>query len=485
MPARRVIVVGAGAGGLAAACELARAGCDVLVLERQAAPGGKMRQVEAGGAMIDAGPTVFTMRWVFERIFGTERLEEHVPLRRAGVLARHAWRQGGRLDLFADPERSAEAIGDFAGAASARLFRDFCARAARMHDTLLDPFMNAQRPGPVELVRRVGWRGLPALWATAPWATMWQALAPYFPDPRLRQLFGRYATYCGASPFAAPATLMLVAHVEQQGVWLLPGGMKSLAAALAACAEGRGARLRYDATVKEIRVAGGRAAGVELASGEVIEADAVVFNGDVSALGTGLLGPGPRRAARGTPPAARSLSAITWCARAVATGFPLHYHNVFFAEDYAGEFDAVFRRREICAAPTVYLCAQDRLEGEAAPTGAERMLLLINAPADGDRRRFEPADYAPRVAALLGACGLELDVEASVTTGPDGFEALFPASGGALYGRAGHGARATFQRPGAETRLPGLYCAGGSVHPGPGVPMAALSGLLAAERVLG
>ncbi len=486
----RVVVIGAGMGGLAAAVDLARQGAEVIVVERAAVAGGKMRQVAAGGMGVDAGPTVFTMRWIFEALFADagERIDEHLDLVPAEILARHAWRQGGRLDLFADVARSAEAIGEFAGAADARGYLDFCARAADIHRTLVGSFIAAERPSPLDLVKRVGWSRLDALWRTAPWRTMWGALGRHFGDPRLRQLFGRYATYCGCSPFLAPATLMLVAHVEQDGVWLVQGGMVRVAQALQGLAERQGARFRFGAHVAEILVENGRATGVRLADGERIAADAVVFNGDVAAIARGMLGEGSRRAVPDTPDAARSLSAVTWCARVPTAGLPLTHHNVFFAEDYAEEFDAIFRRREVCAAPTVYVCAQDRGTGEVTPGTAERLLLLINAPPDGDRRDMQTAvpELRRRTLDLLRSCGLEVGLpeECATPTTPSGFDALFPASGGALYGRASHGATGTFARAGGATGLPGLYCAGGSVHPGPGIPMAAMSGRLAAVRVL-
>ncbi|MGG5811522.1 1-hydroxycarotenoid 3,4-desaturase CrtD [Falsiroseomonas sp. CW058] len=483
------MVVGAGIGGLAAAADLARRGARVTVLERAAAAGGKMRQLAPpGSAGIDAGPTVFTMRWIFEGLFADagRSLGDALELVPASVLARHAWRAGGRLDLHADVARSAEAIGDFAGAADARGYREFVARAADIHRTLLAPFIAAERPSPAELVRRVGFARLDALWRTAPWRTMWGALGDHFRDPRLHQLFGRYATYCGCSPFLAPATLMLVAHVEQEGVWLVRGGMVRVARAIQALAEAQGAAFRFGAHVARIEAQGGRATGVTLADGERIAADAVLFNGDAGALAQGLLGGAARGAAAAVPRAARSLSAVTWCVRGEAAGFPLHHHNVFFAEDYAGEFEAVFRRRTIAAAPTVYLCAQDRGVGEVAPGTPERMLLLVNAPPDGDLRDMAPdlPDLAGRALALLRDCGLGLRLDGAVVTTPAGFDALLPGTGGALYGRASHGATGTFARPGAASRLAGLYCAGGSVHPGPGIPMAAMSGRLAAARIL-
>jgi 1-hydroxycarotenoid 3,4-desaturase len=484
----KTIVIGAGVGGLAAAVDLARQGADVTVLERAATPGGKMRQIAVDGAGIDAGPTVFTMRWIFESLFtdAGKSITDYLTLQPAEILARHAWRQGGQLDLFADIGRSADAIGEFSGARDAQGYRDFCARAAAIYTTLRLPFIAGQRPSPLELVGRVGFDRLGEMWRTAPLQSMWSALGTYFKDPRLRQLFGRYATYCGSSPFQAPATLMLVAHVEQDGVWLVQGGMRRVADALVALGESQGVTYRFDAEVAEILTAGGRVRSVRLRSGEEIAADSVVFNGDVAALAQGMLGGGVRRAAPDTPAAARSLSAITWCAQARTSGFPLLHHNVFFAEEYRREFSAIFGRRAITEHPTVYICAQDRgFADGVAPGEAERLLLLINAPADGDTRVFPPVDFAERTFALLEACGLNVEpVGRGVATGPDGFAALFPGSGGALYGRASHGAMASFARPGAASRLGGLYLAGGSVHPGPGIPMAAMSGRLAAAKLL-
>jgi 1-hydroxycarotenoid 3,4-desaturase len=489
----RVLVVGAGAGGLAAAIDLAARGLEVIVCERQGAEGGKMRHVQVDGVGIDAGPTVFTMRWIFESLFDDagDSLASRLVLEPAAVLARHAWRQGGLLDLHADVERSVEAIGDFAGAAEARGYREFCARSGAVYRTLRPTFIAAQQPSPLELVRRVGWTRLAEMWATAPHLNLWQVLGQHFRDPRLRQLFGRYATYCGSSPLTAPATLMLVAHVEQDGVWLVRGGMRAVAAALAELARRLGATLRTGAEVRRILVQRGRASGVELADGEVLQADAVVFNGDAAALAQGLLGHEARVAAPDTPPSARSLSAVTWCARARASGFDLHHHNVFFAEDYEREFREIFERGTIAPRPTVYLCAQDR--GASPPAepaaAAERMLLLINAPANGDTHDW-PADQVEalreRAAVLMRDCGLQLQVAAGqqVATTPREFAALFPGSGGALYGRASVGATTTFKRPAAASRIPGLYLAGGSVHPGPGVPMAAMSGRLAAARLI-
>jgi 1-hydroxycarotenoid 3,4-desaturase len=485
----RIAVIGAGVGGLAAAADLSRAGFEVSVFERAPEPGGKMRQVSVGGMGVDAGPTVFTMRWVFDHLFGDAgaSLEQMLALHPAPVLARHAWTGGGTLDLHPRLEDSMAAIAEFAGEEDARGYGEFCRRSGDIYATLRDSFMTAQRPGPFSLARRIGLSRPLALWRTAPYLSLWRALDRHFRDPRLRQLFGRYATYVGSSPLQAPATLMLIAHVEQSGVWLVDGGMRALASALQRLGERQGASYHFDREVREIRVERGSASGLLLADGEQVAADYVVFNGDISALGTGLLGGAARDAAPVVTPRQRGLSAVTWCLRGSPRGFPLHYHNVFFDRDYESEFTTLFRERDVVARPTVYVCAQDRLDG-TDPGAPERLLVLINAPADGDSREWPPdllEALRERAFRVLSACGLAIDFdeEHCQVTSPVQFAGLFPGSGGSLYGRASHGMFSSFVRPGARSRLPRLYLAGGSVHPGPGVPMAALSGRLAAAAI--
>ena len=463
-----------------------------MVLEQTATPGGKMREVAVGDARIDSGPTVLTMRWVFDELFAAvgASLDDHLTLRPAEILARHAWSAEERLDLFADPQRSADTIGSFAGAAEAEGYLRFCAAAQEVYETLEAPFMRSENPSPLSLVRHSGLKGLGRLTRIRPFDSLWKVLGESFRDPRLRQLFGRYATYCGSSPFAAPATLMLVAHVEQAGVWLVEGGMYRVAEALEKLARKQGAVFRFGTSVREILIDHHGVAGIELADGERLEANAVIVNADAAAVAQGLFGKAVRPGAPKLPRMERSLSALTWSIHAQTSGFPLLRHSVFFSDDYKAEFDDLFGRQRLPQKPTVYVCAQDRDEDTTPdPEGPERLLCLVNAPATGDVHQFKDSEIAPcqeSAFRLLQRCGLEVALrpETTKTTSPTEFERLFPGTGGALYGPATHGWRASFRRPAPRTRIPGLYLAGGSIHPGPGVPMAALSGRLAAQSLL-
>jgi len=488
-PARRVVVIGAGIGGLVSAVLLAARGFEVTLLESAGAPGGKMREIAIGEARIDAGPTVFTMRWAFEEIFAEAgaSFADRIDLAPLPILARHAWSGAERLDLHADLEANVAAIGDFAGKREAEGYREFSRRARAIYETLEGPFIRGARPNPVSLAARVGASKLPDLWRISPFATLWGALGEHFRDPRLRQLFGRYATYCGSSPYAAPATLMLIAHVEQTGVWRLKGGMHGLATALANLARLCGATIHYGRRVERLIVEHGRVCGCVAADGERFEAEAVVFNGDAAALGAGGLGAEAIRATGQGRASPDSLSALTWAIVGAASGFDLSHHNVFFSDDYRAEFDEILKGRRLPKQPTIYICASDR-GGADASGGVERLFCLVNAPAVGGRGQISPREIDACEHATfqrLDRLGLKIvsTPATTVRTGPDEFAKLFPATAGALYGRASHGWRASFARPGSRTRLPGLYLAGGSVHPGPGAPMAALSGRLAAASV--
>jgi 1-hydroxycarotenoid 3,4-desaturase len=265
--------------------------------------------------------------------------------------------------------------------------------------------------------------------------------------------------------------------------------MFQVASALAKLGEKYGVKSRYGVTCAEIMTSQGRVSGVQLSTGEMIEADHVIFNGDVSALAVGMLGSSVSSSFEPVRPSHRSLSAFTLSMHAKTSGFPLVRHNVFFNQDYRAEFDDIFRKRQLPSQGTVYVCAQDRDDSGLAQGESERIFCLVNAPPDGDHHAFNSSEIQAcetSSMALMRRCGLEIEVlpQQVVRTLPQDFARLFPGSGGALYGQATHGWMSAFRRSSARSKVPGLYTAGGSVHPGPGVPMAAMSGRLAAATLL-
>jgi 1-hydroxycarotenoid 3,4-desaturase len=228
-----------------------------------------------------------------------------------------------------------------------------------------------------------------------------------------------------------------------------------------------------------------------LANGEQVacDCDAVVANCDPQALASGLFGGAAARAVKAMPHKERSLSALVWLAEAQTDGFALTHHNVMFSPDYAGEFRDIASGRPP-SDPSIYICALDRKahSGVHEMGERERLQIIVNAPANGDTHTYSAQEKDQCTQAMMQSarrCGLKLETPLphKLLT-PNAFERLSPSTGGAIYGRASHGWAASFQRQGARTKIPWLYCAGGATHPGAGVPMAALSGLQAARSLM-
>lgn len=479
-------VIGAGIGGLSAALRLAHAGRDVEVFEAQANPGGKIRVLPTIAGPVDAGPTVLTMRPVFEELFADvgERLSDHLTLIPQALLARHFWPDGRQLDLFDDPDRNEAAIAEAFGARSAREYRQFDQRTKKLFEAFEVPMMRASAPSKARLVATVARR--PSLLAAmSPHLSMTKSLAMQFHEPQLAQLFGRYATYVGGGPDQSPALLSLIWQAEAGGVWQAQGGMNAVAAAIQNLAERKGATFHFNAPVSNIEMRGGRVTGVELADGARRQARNIVFNGDPAALTQGFLGPGVMDAVQSNTVAPRSHSANVWSFAAVPSRSDLRLHNVFFGKDPHAEFQDLASGRSP-QDPTLYVYAQDRGTTEQ-PTGPERFEIIMNAPPTNNSPRsvHEETTCQHQVFSTLRSMKLSFSPEPDKTlTTPAGFNQLFPGTAGALYGRSPHGMMAAFKRPTARTKIPGLYLAGGGCHPGAGVPMATLSGQHAAEAIL-
>jgi len=485
-PKEHAIVIGGGIAGLAGCMRLAALGFHVTLLERHAHLGGKIRTTPSAAGPVDAGPTVLTMRHVFDALFalaGT-RLDDHVELVQQDILARHFWPDGSSLDLYADEETSIAAVDAFAGPASAEAFKRFSEKAKALFEAFDQPMMQSAQPRVLDLVRHV--LAHPSLLAKmGGFSSLRTALKSDFQDPRLAQLFGRYATYVGGAPRYAPAVLALIWHAEASGVWCVKGGMHKLIAALAEVAQARlGLDIRTNAHVARIETRNGGVTGVVLADGTHVPCDLAVFAGDPRALATGALGPSVQSVAQVTRRTARSFSARVHSFAAAVSGPELAHHNVFFAEDPDSEFDDLMAGR-IPRDPTLYLCAEDRGLG-VTPNPLERFEMIANAPANAETSDPKDLDtWHQMIMTRMTKHGVTFTPmpEAQSVTTPQSFGAMFPASLGALYGQSPHGLMAAFKRPTARTKISGLYLCGGGTHPGAGVPMAALSAKHLAEAI--
>lgn len=478
----KAVVIGAGMGGLAAAIRLSALGLSVTVVDMADAPGGKARAVASDAGPVDTGPTVMTLPDVADSLFRLcdMRLEDEVDLIPLPRLARHFWTGSPSLDLYPETAANFDAIRSFAGLKEAEGFARFDKLSAGLLAAFDAPVMRAARPmlAPVALAAL----RQPRLWpALIPGLSLERLLKGYFRDPRLVQLFGRYATYVGGRPAQSPAVLSLIWRVEAQGVFAVRQGMHGLAAALARGAAAKGVEFRFATRARRIVRQGGRVTGVEVEGG-TLPCTVCVFNGDPQALAEGHLGDAVA-IARSVKPAKRSLSAWVWAFAAAPQGVELAHHNVFFTADPAQEFGPI-ARGEMPVAPTLYVCAQDRELGTPTPA-LERFEIILNGPAGHPPPTDEDALCRTRTFPALRAQGLTFSpqpgVQALLT--PHILSRRYPGSQGAIYGASPEAAMAAFQRPTARTALAGLYLAGGGAHPGAGVPMALLSGGHAATAV--
>jgi 1-hydroxycarotenoid 3,4-desaturase len=480
---KTAIVIGAGVGGLAAAIHLARAGVRVQLLERGPSIGGKLCQLEVGGRPILGGPSVLTMRSVFDELFDGH-LDDYVTLVPVEPLCRHFFADGAVLDLHRDAERSRAAIAAFSGPRDADGYLRFRKQARKIFEIVRGPFMENAVPS---LFNFMSPRALWQMTQIDGMRTLMRALEDYFADPRLRQLFARYATYNGSSPFHAPATLAVIAHVENEfGIFAVEGGIYRLGEALERQARALGVDIVTGAEVDEIIVepaAGGlRARGVR-SSGKRLSADCVIANCDIADAWERLLAAVPvvRPLARKYATEELSLSAYVLLAVAPPPSRPLAHHNVFFSRDYAREFEELVTLRRPPGDPTVYVCAEP---------GAGGYFILTNAPPLDERGAAvdwaaEAATCRARIEAVLARYGWNLTPTATRELLPSDFAARFPGSRGAIYGLASNSRMAAFKRPANHIAgIGGLYFCGGSVHPGAGLPMVALSARIATRLAL-
>src|SRR6266542_5923323 len=450
----RVVVVGAGIGGLAAAARLAALGHDVTVLEAAETVGGKMGIVKhrtaAGTFRFDTGASLLTMPEVFADLFAAtgDPLASVLKLRAVDPFVRYRFADGTVLTTTRDLDEQ-EARFDYAfGAGTGAAWSSLVARGSRIWDAVERPVLG--RPLTAHAVARQLMH-LGDISAVAPGRTLRHVAHHALTDPRQRMILERYATYVGSDPRQAPAVLTVIPYLEHAfGLWYVEGG---------------------------------------LVDGSAIHADAVVANVDAALVYRQLLEP-----VRRLVPTSDSLSGFALLLGVRGRTPGLAHHNVLFGDaDYDAEFDAVFGRpgRPVTD-PVVYICAPD--DSAIRPAGHEAWFVLVNAPRhgrDGARGALDwdsaglASGYAERVLSLMAARGLPVRerIVFSHTLTPADLQRRAGAPGGAIHGAALHGLRGSVRRPRNASRIRGLYLVSGSTHPGGGLPLVALSAKIVANLI--
>lgn len=498
-----VVVVGGGLAGLSSACVLAARGYRVTLLDKNDWVGGKAAVLHAEGYRFDMGPTILTMPSVLRRIFeeAGKNLDDYIEL----VSLDPQWRcffagQGSDdntvLDLVSNAESMKQNIDDFTGGpASGDGYRRFLKLSEQLH-AVSERFFFWRSIGGLTDTMDVGGALSAAVLKDVLSLRMGRSVASvvraHVPDSRVAQMMDHFTQYVGSSPYASPAVLCGIAHMQTgEGVWYPLGGTRAVPLALARLAEQLGVEFRLGTDVMRIIAQGDRVSGVVTACGAEIACDAVVSNCDAVRTYRELLDDVPKSAR-----VKHEINREPACSGVVLyLGLDRRYeqllhHNFVFSRDPKAEFDAIYQRGELAPDPSAYVCAPAITESNVAPTDCESLYVLVHTPylRPGHDWKAMLPEYRDVILDKLeqtaGMTGLRAAIRYESALTPEDIHHRYRVLNGAIYGLASHGKFMGAFKPANRRRdLRGLYLAGGAAHPGPGMPMVLMSGWIAADAL--
>jgi phytoene desaturase len=493
----RVVVVGGGLGGLAAACTLAARGYAVTLCEKNAWVGGKAAVLAEQGFRFDMGPTILTIPRVLKRIFAEagRELESALDLVPLDPQWRSFFTDGTSLDLVADVGRMRGILDAYSpGSSSGDGYVRFMELARRLH-RLSDDFFFWRSVGGMrdmfDVRRSLTLSLVKEVMGMRPGHSVAGTVRSFVGDERAAQMLDHFTQYVGSAPDASPAVLCGIAHMQaSDGVWYPRGGTGAVPRALASLAIDLGVDIRTRTPVRRLVVENGRVRGVETEQGETIAAAAVVSNSDSVRTHRELVDAATRDRflqRRKYEPACSGVVLYLGLDRRYEQ---IIHHNFVFSEDPHEEFESIYRRGEPAADPTCYVCAPAVTEPEVAPPGGEALYVLVHTPylrPHHDWSRMFPA-YRRRIIEKLeqtaGMKDLERHIVFERALTPQDIHDRYHVLDGAIYGLASHGRFfGAFKPANRSPDVEGLYLAGGSAHPGPGMPMVLMSGWIAADCV--
>jgi len=484
----RVVVIGAGLGGLSAACHLRGAGHDVVVLERDDVPGGRAGRLELGGYRFDTGPTVLTMPELLADAFAAvdADLEDFLTLHPLDPMYRAVYEDGSVLHVRPGRDAMTDEIRSLCGPSEAEAFGRFADWLAGLYDLELPNFIDRNFDSLLDLARPIA--PAIALVRQGGFGKLEKVVGRYFADERLRRIFSFQSMYAGLAPYEALAIYCVITYMDTiRGVYRAEGGMHAVPQALARAAEKAGVELRYETSVERILLAEGtrgRARGVRLDDGEVVEADAVVCNADLPVAYQTLLGglPAPRVARRGH----YSPSCLVWHvgARGELPAGTAH-HNIHFGRQWNESFQAILHDGRRMPDPSILVSIPSIDDPTFAPPGGHSLYVLEPTPnldghVDWTRERDRARD---QLGDRLASLGYPTDIEVDQLVDPLDWERAGMARGTPFALSHRFLQTGPFRPPNVDRRAPGLVFVGSGTVPGVGIPMVLVSGRLAAERV--
>ncbi len=486
---KRVILVGGGLGGLSCAIRLAHAGYAVTIYEKEAELGGKLKREVLGQNRFDVGPSTLTMISAFERVFQSvgRKIEDYLEFYSIDPLTRNVFWDGSIVDLTKDVDGMAEQIATFSPH-DALNYKHFLQESKNLYNLAETRFLNRLL---------VNWRDKlsPSLLRdfirVRPFTTLDRFLKKYFTHPNTLAMFGRYATYVGASPYQAPAIYAMMAHLESQlGIYGIKGGTYTLVEAFERLARELGVQIHTASPVSKLVVKNKTVQGVDV-QGRVEQADHVVVNLDyLSALSLIEEDDRPSMPDANLLKIEPSLSGFVVLASVQKRFDTLRHHTVFFPEQYRHEFESIFKQNTPPTDPTIYICNSGYSDLEGTAPGESHLFILVNAPALSDHWSWcnKEEDYAEAILQKLETRGLATLTE-SVTARkiytPETWQSRTGAYKGAIYGLSSNGIKQAFFRPSNRLKdLSSLWFVGGSTHPGGGTPIVTIGGQLVAEAIM-
>jgi phytoene desaturase len=477
--AEKIIIIGSGVAGLAAAIRMRKRGFEVEVFEANPYTGGKLSEIRLGSYRFDAGPSLFTMPELMQELFELAGVDQkdYFEFIKLDESCRYFWEDGTRFTAFADRQKLLEEAEKVLGEPPAHLSKALD-QSALLYDTLAELFMFK----PIHKLST--WTSPKALkaYSRLPKLNFTRSMdaqsGRLFQTEKMRQLFNRYATYNGSDPYQAPATLHIIPHLEfNKGAYFPTKGMHSISQSLYQLALDMGVHFQLGTKVESIVMEGHQATGIQTQGG-FHAADRVISNMDMVNTYHKLLPQelAPRRLLN--QPKSSSALIFYW---GIKKDFPqLGLHNILFSDDYKAEFEHIFQKGEIFPDPTVYINITSKHKVDDAPAGGENWFTMINVPNNSgqDWDVLIPKARAfilEKISRVLGVPIASL-IEEEDYLDPRRIESKTSSFAGALYGNSSNNAFAAFLRhPIRHKKIPNLYFVGGSVHPGGGIPLSLLS----------